>query len=101
VIDADMGVLSRLYETAKARKSTGDSHGITPVVIAITKHDLETDWLDNSMRLRAETFAKERGINVFHTSAKNDAGISNAFSSIFELLVKNTTRKPRLMGWKE
>ncbi|CAJ0544356.1 Ff.00g035750.m01.CDS01 [Fusarium sp. VM40] len=101
VIDADMGLLSRLYETAIARKSAADSHGLTPVVIAITKHDLETSWFDDSILLRAETFAKEKGINMFHTSAKNGSGISDAFSSIFESLVKNTTRKPRLMGWKE
>jgi signal recognition particle receptor subunit beta len=96
-----MGVLSRLFEKAKVRRSFANTHDITPVVIAITKHDLATDWSDESMLTRTENFAKEKGIHLCLTSAKNDTGISDAFSSIFESLVKNTIRKPRLMGWKE
>ncbi|PTD06084.1 hypothetical protein HYE67_007923 [Fusarium culmorum] len=100
-IDADIGVLSRLYERTKIRESFANADDITPVVIAITKHDLSTDLLDGSTVLRVKAFAKEKGIDVYVTSAKMDNGISDAFSSIFKALVKNTIRTPCLLGWKE
>ncbi|CAF3465348.1 unnamed protein product [Fusarium graminearum] len=100
-IDADIGVLSRLYERTKIRESFANADDITPVVIAITKHDLSTDLLDGSTVLRVKSFAKEKGIDVYVTSAKMDNGISDAFSSIFKALVKNTIRTPCLLGWRE
>lgn len=100
-IDADIGVLSRLYEKAKVRGSIASAQDITPVVIAITKHDLATDWLDESTVLRVKDFAKDKGIDLYITSAMKDSGITDVFGGIFKSLVKNTTRTPCLLGWKE
>ncbi|KAM0438161.1 hypothetical protein ACHAQK_006895 [Fusarium lateritium] len=90
-IDADMGVLSRLYQQTKVRRSFTNTQDITPVVIAVTKHDLVTDWSDESRLLQAQAFAEENGIDVCLTSAE-DNGISNAFNSILGSLVRNTIR---------